>query len=288
MITPEHGYDASTSIVIGYGSLMSGYGLAMHGATDFAGGFPIFLENARRGFGKLARQGDRLAMVLDPIDPHAPIEAMVADDDARPALNAVGALALSAAPDALLALSRREGYPTTSLQRLNQAAAVAHLGLAEFLRQILDAADGAIAAYRRRLLDIAGDTSPHYIPHPIPLADGRTALTFLAPGREGTGDARVVPVRCETGIADPLSAAQAWEIKPNPSQFDYFLACLLGQRHGIQMHDLAAHALPGDVVDRLTARIAAEADDEESRLCAQLGLDRSGYAAIFRRSTRGK
>jgi len=69
-----------TLLVVGYGSLLSGYGML---AERRGGGsklvardaFPVSLRNARRGLAKPSSHGNYLAMDLEPTRPNQPITA---------------------------------------------------------------------------------------------------------------------------------------------------------------------------------------------------------------------
>ena len=71
-----------TLLVIGYGSLLSGYGMLAHrrgGGSKLVArdAFPVMLQNARRGLAKPSSHGSYLAMDLEPADPNQPIVADV-------------------------------------------------------------------------------------------------------------------------------------------------------------------------------------------------------------------
>lgn len=94
-----------TLLVIGYGSLLSGYGLLSerrNGASRLIAldAFPVRLHNARRGLAKPTGHGRYLAMDLEPIDPAAPIIASIApihSSDSADGVNADGNVAITLA-----------------------------------------------------------------------------------------------------------------------------------------------------------------------------------------------
>jgi len=127
-----------------------------------------------------------------------------------------------------------------------------------------------------------GYTSPHYIPHPVRLDGERFAVTFLAAGAEGSGSERVVPVRVRTGNQTLMTAAEAWQRKPNPTQIDYFTACLLGGMHGISVRDLLQPlANERALSDRLRAVLAVEQRPELPRFMEMTGLNHAAYWQAF-------
>jgi hypothetical protein len=276
-----HGYvvriPSADVIVIGYGSLMSGLGLLPATRLRVRAAARVALLNARRGFGKLSQDGNRFAMVLEPVNAALPIEAhgLAADE---PPSTAPEGIALLVQPTDLTRLSDREGYSGGAVQRLRQEASARGQDLAAFLWSTLEAAEFNVGAFRQRLFGLVGYTSPHYVPHPVRLDTHRFALTFLAPGREGSGSERVVPVRVSTRSEMLLTAPEAWHRKPTRAQLTYFVACLLGGVHGISVQDLV---MPLADTEALCARVrtalAAEHKQELSRFLEMTGLDHGAY-----------
>lgn len=266
--------------LIAYGSLMSGYGLKPLGRLRARTAARVALLNARRGFAKYSQRGDRYALALEPIDAAAPIGARRLEAH-EPASAEPEALLLRLSSRDLDRVTTREGYDPAALGRLRDEAARQACSLAQLLWTLLEGADFDIARYRSRLLELTGYTSPHYIPHPVALGDER-ALTFLAPGREGSGSARVVPVRVRTGDPAPMTALQAWRERPNPTQLEYFVACFLGALHGICQHDLIGD-LPNDsdLCIHVRAALARERDAEPGRFLAATSLHSDAYNEAF-------
>src|SRR5581483_4400958 len=69
-----------TLLVVGYGSLLSGYGMLAHrrgGGSKLiaSSAFPVILRNARRGLAKPSSHGSYLAMDLEPLAPEQPLVA---------------------------------------------------------------------------------------------------------------------------------------------------------------------------------------------------------------------
>ena len=70
-------------VVLGYGSLMSGYGLMAERRRGASRLFaidaePVLIANARRGLAKPSSHGSYLAMDIEPVDRAAPITARAA------------------------------------------------------------------------------------------------------------------------------------------------------------------------------------------------------------------
>jgi hypothetical protein len=267
-------------IVIGYGSLLSGLSLQPFGRLQVRSAARVVLLNARRGFGKFSQTGDHFAVVLDPVHGEQPIEARVLAADAPPG-DAPEGIALQVQPNDLARLGDREGYSGGAVRRLRDEASRAHQDLPTFLWVLLSEA-GSVAAFRQHLFQLVGYTSPHFIPHPVPLGGSHFAITFLAPGREGTGSARVVPVRIRTGNESVMTIVETWRRKPQHTQLVYFVSCLLGSVHGIALGDiLAPLAEDAELCTRVRTAVSAESRRELARFLNTTGLDHAAYWEAF-------
>jgi hypothetical protein len=263
--------------VIGYGSLMSGLGLQPLGRLPVREVTRVALHNARRGFGKFSQHGDRFALVLEAVDPTEPIVAERLGS-ATPPGRGVEALALCVPWNAFLRVGEREGYAPWALQRARAAAQQDGCDLGSFLWHLYEREHMQLAGFRRQLFASTEYASPHYVPHPVPLS-GETAITFLAPGPEGSGSDRVVPVRVRTGHLALLTFGEAWRAKPNASQLSYALACVLGGMHGVVVADLieclADHP---ELRGRLVTALQADGAEERARFLDVTRLTAAAYA----------
>ncbi len=262
--------------IVGYGSLMSGLGLQPLGRLPVRAVARVALHNARRGFGKFSQHGDRFALVLEAVDPSHPIVAERLASLEAPG-RAVEALALRVSWNGVLRVSEREGYAPWALQQLRTVARREGCDLATFLRALYESERLDLTAFRRSLFAHTHYTSPHYVPHPVPL-DGETAITFLAPGREGSGADGVVPVRVRTGHLGLLTLGEAWRLKPNRSQLAYARACILGTVHGVAVADLV-ECLPEhpDLCRELMPALATDHPNEWARFLEITGLSPAAY-----------
>lgn len=267
--------------MIGYGSLMSGLGLEPFGRLRLHSAARVALPNARRGFGKLSQTGDRFAMVLEPLRADEPLAAQSMAADA-PASGLLEGIALRVRPNDLASLCDREGYSGGAMQRLRQEATAQQQDIGTFLWSQLEAAGFATDVYRQRLFKLIGYTSPHYIPHPVRLDRAQYAITFLAPGREGSGAAGVVPVRMRTGTIDLMTAPEAWRRQPTETQLTYFAACLLGGTHGIGVQDILDPLVDdAGLSTRLRDMLKREQQHEFPRFLNLTGLDHRTYWQHF-------
>jgi hypothetical protein len=268
---------SSDVIVIVYGSLMSGLGMQSFNRVHARSASRVALLNARRGFAKFSQPSDCFSMVLEPLQPERPIAGRILTVD-TPAGDGPEGVALVIQPNDLARLGDREGYSGGAVQRLRDEAARKGQDIAAFLGLLLTEACGDIPAFRQRLFKLVGYTSPHYLPHPVEIGGSRFAMTFLSPGREGSGSERVVPVRVRTGNESLMTAVDAWRRKPNRTQLAYFLACLLSGVHGIFVGDiLAPLAEDAGLCERLRAAILAEQRPEVGRFLDMTGLDHAAY-----------
>lgn len=261
---------------------MSGLGLGPLGRLQVEDASPVTFSNARRGFGKHSQYGDRYAMILTPVLADAPILVSgVAGTPIRP-----GGLLLHVSLPDFTRIAKREGYRPDAIVRLVELALESGRTLPDFLWELLSNAAFDIARYRQHLFARLGYTSPHYVPHPISLPNERHGITFLAPGREGSGSPDVVPVRVARGADFVLSLAETWARKANESQLDYFAMCLLGGEHSVSVPDLLADwdAHPG-LRQRLETRLAVDRPYERQRFRAALGWSAERYRDRFERSS---
>ena len=265
--------------IIGHGSLMSGRGLSFSGRFQLRTAGIVALDGCTRGFAKLSKYGDRFATDLE-LEQPALKGALVSPHtvpDGR-----VEALGLSVSLEDCGRLVKREGYRPEAMLTLVERARNHGLGVAEWLWQLAAEQAHDLGAYRRQLFSITDYTSPHYIPHPVRLAEAGHALIFLAPGPRGTGTPDVVSVRQQTGINTILSTAETWRRKPNEDQIAYFLSCLLGGAHGINVRDFLTSA--GDhreLAATLCQRIRPVLVEEAECFLQTTGLAPEQYTRAF-------
>ena len=265
--------------VIGHGSLMSGRGLSFSGRFQVRTARIVALDNCRRGFAKLSKYGDRFATDLELEQPA--LEGAVVSPQTAPD-GRVEALGLSVSLEDCGRLVKREGYRPEAMLTLVERARKHGLGVAEWLWQLAAEQAHDLAAYRRRLFLMTGYTSPHYIPHPVRLAEAGYALIFLAPGPRGTGTPDVVSIRQQTGIDTILNTAETWRRKPNEDQTAYFLSCLLGGAHGLNVRDfLASVGENRDLAEILSQRIRPVLAGEVACFLQTTGLKPESYRQAF-------
>ncbi|MGH8337304.1 MAG: hypothetical protein ACRETL_10910 [Gammaproteobacteria bacterium] len=314
-----------TLLVIGYGSLLSGYGLLSerrNGASRLIAldAFPVRLHNARRGLAKPTGHGRYLAMDLEPIDPAAPIVASAApvhdryaadganaDGNVATTLTAngsgqpsnhdasgsgIGALGLVFDRDSAPLIARREEYDDAKLNELLDLADHAATPIGDFLLAIAQRTGFNLLAYRSALRELLGYTSPGYIFHPLPLADGRAAIVAIASGFDGSGDPAVQSKRSRFGMNRLLTLSEAlahptFDMDPH-GQVGYYVECILGGYHGIDVSDLvtALDNQPGNengVLDQhgLAGRLAAVTKGERERFQRATSLDEAHYMSAF-------
>ena len=265
--------------IIGHGSLMSGRGLSFSGTFQLRTACIVALNGCTRGFAKLSKYGDRFATDLELEQPA--LEGTIVSPQTMPD-GRVEALGLSVSLEDCSRLVKREGYRPEAMLALVERARKHGLGVAEWLWRLAAEQAHDLAAYRRQLFLITDYTSPHYIPHPVRLAEAGYALIFLAPGPRGTGTPDVVSIRQQTGINTVLSTVETWRRKPNEDQIAYFLSCLLGGAHGINVRDfLASVGGHRELEEKLYQRIRPVLVEETECFFQTTGLTPEQYAQAF-------
>jgi hypothetical protein len=265
--------------VIGHGSLMSGQGLSFSGTLRVKAAGIVALPGCVRGFAKLSRYGDRFAT---DVESHRwPLTARLVAPTSAPD-GEVEALALTVSLEDFCRLVKREGYNPAAMQHVATVAGERGQSLADFLWHVHEEAAHDRVAYRRRLWELTGFTSSHYIPHPLQLAGGSRALIFVAPGFEGTGADEVISVRRETGIREVMNTYETWRRKPNEDQLAYFLSCMFGGVHGVNVRDLLQSAEEEPLlVERLREQLGKGLAEEQARFLLTTGLSREYYQRTF-------
>jgi hypothetical protein len=281
-----------TLLVIGYGSLLSGYGLL----SERRGGgskliardaFAVRLGNARRGLAKPSNHGHYLAMDLEPVRRGEPIVARAGvDAPDKIGADGIGGVGLVFDREWAALIARREEYAPAMFLELIARADAAGAGLGEFLLEIARRTDFDLLAYRVELRKLLGYTSPGYIFHPVPLADGRVGIAAIGSGYEGSGDPAVRSRRSELGMDRLLSMREAMEVRSfeldRAGQAGYFAECVLGGMHGLAVDDLMTDLdLESDWGGELMRRFMSAAPGELERFMQASSLDAARYRAQF-------
>jgi hypothetical protein len=274
-------------MVIGYGSLLSGYGMLAHrrgGGSRLVArdAFPVRLHNARRGLAKPSSHGSYLAMDLEPVDRNHPIVADVACDSDE----GIGALGLVFDRQWAERLARREEYEPAKFLELLDFADEAHKSLGEFLLQIAERTRFNLLAYRRALREMLNYTSHGYIFHPVPFRDGRVAIAAIGSGFDGSGDPAVRSKRNEFGMDRLLGLDEALKLTSlaidRNGQIGYFVECALGGLHGLGIADLVTGSPLTDGLKNEFIRRLSEAVPLEHELFLQAtSLDEHDYRKSF-------
>jgi hypothetical protein len=289
-VTGKDNRPNDTLLVIGYGSLLSGYGLL---AERRGGGskliardaFAVRLGNARRGLAKPSSHGHYLAMDLEPVRRGEPIVARAGVDRGDGA-DEIGAVGLVFDREWAALIARREEYDPAKFLELIDRADAAGAALGEFLLEIARRTGFDLLAYRVELRCLLGYTSPGYIFHPVPLADGRVAIAAIGSGYEGSGDDAVRSKRNELGMDRLLTMREAMEVRSfeidRAGQAGYVAECVLGGMHGLAVDDLMAELdLDTDWGGELMRRFMAAAPGERERFMRASSLDAVRYSAQF-------
>jgi hypothetical protein len=273
-------------LVVGYGSLLSGYGLLAErrgGASRLIArdAQPVAILNAQRGLAKPSSHGKYLAMDIEPVDLSKPIVASIGSND-----GGIGGLLLTFDREHASLIARREEYDLNAFERLIALADRAGKPLGEFLMEIARATRFDLLAYRTALRAMLEYTSPGYIFHPVEIDDGRVAIVAIGSGFDGTGDAKIVSRRREFGMDRLLSLEESLRVGiagfDRAGQVGYFAECILGGLHGVNVADLAARLDPAESWTRdLAAHLAPIAIGERDRFLEATSLDPVRYGTRF-------
>jgi hypothetical protein len=276
-------------LVVGYGSLLSGYGLMAErrgGRSQLLArdAYPVIIENAARGLAKPSSHGQYLAMDLEPVDPTEPIKVRIARGRGDP--SEVGGLLLEFDAEWAAKISTREEYDSATFLRLLDMAERAGRPLAEYLLVIAQNAAFNFDAYRRELCAMLGYTSPGYIFHPVPLDDGRVAIAAIGSGFHSSGHDDVISKRREFNMVKLLTCGEALVLTHLPmdreGQIGYFAECLLGGLHGVAVGDLmASFDANADWAPDLARHFHRAADGERERFLRATSLSARAYLARF-------
>jgi hypothetical protein len=273
-------------LVVGYGSLLSGYGLLAErrgGASRLIARdvHPVAIQNARRGLAKPSSHGSYLAMDIEPVDRSVPISASTSADDAG-----IGGLLLTFDREHAPLIARREEYDPDAFERLIGLADRAGQPLGEFLMEIANDTNFDLLAYRIALRTMLDYTSPGYIFHPIEIDDGRIAIVAIGSGFDGSGDSKVVSRRYQYKMDRLLSLDESMRTEipgfDRAGQIGYYAECVLGGLHGVDVGDLAPRFDENAGWARdLAAHLGPIAVGERERFLAATSIDAERYGERF-------
>jgi hypothetical protein len=276
-----------TLLVVGYGSLLSGYGMLAHrrgGGSRLVArdAFPVTLHNAQRGLAKPSSHGRYLAMDLEPADPNQRISADIKHDGEQ----GIGALGLVFDREWAERIARREEYDPAKFLELLDFADRAGKPLGEFLLEIAERTRFNLLAYRSALREMLNYTSHGYIFHPVPFQDGRVAIAAIGSGFEGSGDPAIRSKRNEYGMDRLLLLHEALSVTTlsldHDGQVGYFVECILGGAHGLGLADLVSGLeLAEEVRVEFVRRIAATLPLEHKLFLEATSLDQKRYRKVF-------
>ena len=275
-------------LVVGYGSLLSGYGLLAErrgGASRLVARdvHPVVIHNARRGLAKPSSHGKYLAMDIEPVERSVPITASIAADDRA---GGIGGLLLTFERECAPLIARREEYDPDAFERLIGIAERAGKPLGEYLIEIARATNFDLLDYRIKLRAMLDYTSPGYIFHPIEIDDGRIAIIAIGSGFDGSGDPGIVSRRREFGMDRLLSLDESLRAElrrfDRAGQIGYYAECILGGLHGLDVGDLAAgFDAEAGCARELANHLGPIARGERERFLEATSLDAVRYGERF-------
>jgi hypothetical protein len=273
-------------LVVGYGSLLSGYGLLAErrgGASRLIARdvYPVAIQNARRGLAKPSSHGSYLAMDIEPVDRESPMSVSAGRNDAG-----IGGLLLTFEREFAPLIARREEYDPDAFERLIGIAERAGKPIGEFVMEIARETNFDLLAYRVALRTMIGYTSPGYIFHPMEIDDGRIAIIAIGSGFEGSGDPGIVSRRQQYKMDRLLSLDESMRTEipgfDRAGQIGYYAECVLGGLHGVDVGDLATgFDADADWVRDLAAHLGPLAAGERERFLEATSIDATRYDERF-------
>ncbi len=276
-------------LVVGYGSLLSGYGLLAErrgGASRLVArdAAPVSIRNARRGLAKPSSHGSYLAMDIEPVDRRLPLRASTAAD--LHGVGGIGGLLLTFDRESAPTIARREDYDAYAFERLIGFAERVGKPLGEYLMKIASGTNFDPLTYRMALRSMLDYTSRGYIFHPIEIDDGRVAIIAIGSGFEGSGDPRIVSRRQEFGMDRLLSLKESVQVKipgfDRAGQIGYYAECMLGGLHGLDVGDLAPRFDPdAQLVRELAKHLGPIAAGERDRFIEATSIGAARYGERF-------
>ena len=273
-------------LIVGYGSLLSGYGLLAErrgGASRLIARdvYPVAIHNARRGLAKPSSHGSYLAMDIEPVDRGVAIGASSTAER-----GGIGGLLLTFDREIAPLIARREEYDPDAFERLIAIAERAGQPIGEFLMEIARETDFDLLRYRVALRAVIGYTSPGYIFHPIEIDDGRIAIIAIGSGFEGSGDPAIVSRRQQYKMDRLLSLDESMRTEipgfDRAGQIGYYAECVLGGLNGVDVSDLASgFDADADWARDLAAHLGPIAAGERERFLEATSIDATRYRERF-------
>ncbi len=230
-------------LVIGYGSLMSRFGIDKKQSTRDIDVFNPFIVRFKgfRGFNTIKDHYMDIGKNFNPVGEQ--VENNGAIDESG---NSFECLAYYIKNEDLYRIERREGYPAKLIDKINDSLSKYNeinnqdLNMATFLWNLYPYQEekannhSKILRYRKNLdrcFDYNVIDKPYYIPHPVKIKCQKNKFglisicTYLGAKKDSNNDIRLMTI----------SKAIHSESPPRDS---YFLECILGGVHGINVRDL--------------------------------------------------
>ncbi len=225
-----------TELIFGYGSLMSYRGLFREKNMEILNAFRVQIKG-RRGFAKPSLS----KIICMDIDDFVLKGEIIKKD---PQQGSVEGLLIKIKQVNFPKYCKREGYINgKKLTTYSSDYKCIGEALWDLFQKSIDVDPiQSIKEYRKNLKKAINYTSKHYIPHPLDLGDLGYAVTFIAPGKYGTGNAYQLSRKEQEGIFDLMGVNNV--IKRNDVNrkkfFQYTLDCMYGGVHGINVRDIIA------------------------------------------------
>ena len=231
--------NTKTELIFGYGSLMSFLGLYRNGLENLKkinilDAFRVQIKG-QRGFAKPSKNKIYCMDINN-------FKLKGSFIDVTPKQGYIEGLVIQINQDEFPKCCRREGYYKGDdlITYFSDDNSIGE-GLWNLYQESMgDDSNQSIREYRKNLRKKIYYTSSDYIPHPLDLKNLGYAITFIAPGKYGTGNAYQKSRKREEGIFDLMDLNDVLKRNDvNKSEFlKYTLECMHGGVHGINVRDI--------------------------------------------------
>ena len=265
--------DDKTELIFGYGSLMSFRGLYRNGLENLKkinilDAFRVQIKG-QRGFAKPSKNKIYCMDIKN-----FKLKGSIIEN--TPKLGYIEGLVIQINQDEFPKCCRREGYYRGNylITYFSDYNSIGEALWNLFQDNIAsNDSNQSITEYRKNLREKLNYTSIDYIPHPLELKNLGYAITFIAPGKYGTGNIYQSSRKEQESISGLMNANDVLQRNGvNKNEFlEYILQCIYGGVHGINIRDII-NLIPKDseFYKDIQKNLTKEAINEEKTCFAKI------------------